>query len=335
MNLHPSDVLYDGENADRARLPVCDHYAGNEKLIRKSLALQAELAVDGRATFDITFDCEDGAAAGREADQAKLVAALLLDPANRFDRCGVRVHDPRHPALNAELDIIVSQAGERVAYVTFPKLHDAAEAADCVARLNAAADRHGIARRIPAHVLIETHGALRDVFAIAAVPQIECLSFGLMDFVSAHFGAIPAAAMTAPGQFDHPLVRRAKLEISAACHAFGKVASHNVTTDFSEARVAHDDALRAAREFGYTRMWSIHPTQVAPILAAFEPEADAITEAAEILLAAQASQWGPTQRAGRLHDRASYRYYWEVLQQAALVGAAMPEAARSAFFASI
>ncbi|WP_085316907.1 HpcH/HpaI aldolase/citrate lyase family protein [Derxia lacustris] len=332
--MHPSDVLYDGENADRLRLPVCDHYAGSEKLIRKSLALQAELAVDGRVTFDITFDCEDGAAAGREAAQAALVAALLVDPANRFDRCGVRVHDPRHAALDEELDIVVGRAGQRVAYVTFPKLHNAAEAHDCVARLNAAADRHGIARRIPAHVLIETHGALREVFDIAATPQVECLSFGLMDFVSAHRGAIPDAAMTSPGQFDHPLVRRAKLEIAAACHAFGKVASHNVTTDFSEAAVAHGDALRAAREFGYTRMWSIHPTQIAPIVSAFEPDAGAVTEAAEILLAAQANQWGPTQRAGRLHDRASYRFYWEVLQQAALVGAAMPEAARSAFFAS-
>ncbi|WP_028313023.1 HpcH/HpaI aldolase/citrate lyase family protein [Derxia gummosa] len=332
--MHPGHVLYDGEHADRIRLPVCDHYAGSEKLIRKSLALQAQLAVAQKATFDITFDCEDGAAAGRETEQAALVATLLQDPANLFDRCGVRVHDPRHAALDEELDIIVGRAGQRVAYVTFPKLHDAAEAHDCVARLNAVADRHGIARRIPAHVLIETHGALREVFDIAAVPQIECLSFGLMDFVSAHHGAIPDAAMTSPGQFDHPLVRRAKVEIAAACHAFGKVASHNVTTDFGDTEAARADARRASREFGYTRMWSIHPSQIASIVGAFAPAPEAVEEAADILLAAQAAQWGPTQRAGRLHDRASYRYYWEVLQQAALVGAALPERARSAFFAS-
>ena len=30
-------------------------------------------------------------------------------------------------------------------------------------------------------------------------------------------------------------------------------------------------ASRAAREFGYTRMWSIHPAQIRPILEAFGP----------------------------------------------------------------
>jgi citrate lyase subunit beta/citryl-CoA lyase len=44
------------------------------------------------------------------------------------------------------------------------------------------------------------------------------LSFGQMDFTSSHRGAIPAKAMQSPGQFDHPLLRRAKVEISAACH---------------------------------------------------------------------------------------------------------------------
>ena len=58
-----------------------------------------------------------------------------------------------------------------------------------------------------------------DWWAVAGDPRVQSLSFGLMDFVSAHQGAIPASAMSAQGQFEHPLVRRAKLEISAACHA--------------------------------------------------------------------------------------------------------------------
>jgi citrate lyase subunit beta/citryl-CoA lyase len=36
----------------------------------------------------------------------------------------------------------------------------------------------------------------------------------------------------AQGQFEHPLVVRAKLEIAAACHAHGKVPSHCVVTEF-------------------------------------------------------------------------------------------------------
>jgi citrate lyase subunit beta/citryl-CoA lyase len=177
------------------------------------------------------------------------------------------------------------------------------------------------------HVLIETHGALRGVFAIAALPQVECLSFGIMDFVSSHYGAIPASAMRTPGQFVHPLVVRAKLEIAAACHAYGKVPSHNVTTDIKDSAVVATDAQRAAAEFGYTRMWSIHPSQIKPVLKAFTPRLSEANEAAAILHEAQKAHWGPISQHGRLHDRASYRYYWTVLRRARLAGLALPEAA--------
>ena len=73
-----------------------------------------------------------------------------------------------------------------------------------------------------------------DYLGLAAHPRIESLSFGMMDFVSAHRGAIPASAMSATGQFEHPLVLRAKLEISAACHAFAKTPSHCVVTEFKD-----------------------------------------------------------------------------------------------------
>lgn len=59
--MHPSKVLFQGDHVP-AMLPVCDHYAGTEKLMRKSMALQQEIG----PRFDITFDCEDGAAAGDE-----------------------------------------------------------------------------------------------------------------------------------------------------------------------------------------------------------------------------------------------------------------------------
>jgi citrate lyase subunit beta/citryl-CoA lyase len=335
MSLHPSVVLFDGE-AQGLRLPACDHYAGSEKLMRKSLALQAVTAVDGRANFDITLDCEDGASAGDEAHHASLIASLLNSSENRFARVGVRVHDLMHPSRRDELDIIVREAGREVAYITFPKVRGAGEARRCVEVVNDAAERHGIERNIPVHVLIETHGALEDVRAIAAVRQIECLSFGLMDFVSAHRGAIPDSAMRSPGQFDHALIRRAKLEISAACHAHGKVPAHNVTTEFSDPAVAAADALRASTEFGYTRMWSIHPSQIASIVHAMQPSEEEVETASAILLAAQEAAWGPIRFAhgdvARLHDRASFRYYWNVLQRAQGAAAHIPEAARQAFF---
>jgi len=318
----PQDALFDpGEAA--SGLPVCDHYAGVEARMTKSLALQAELG----PVFDVTLDCEDGAPVGAEAAHAELVTAMLMSPANVHGRCGVRVHPVGHPSFAADVATIVGAAAARLAYVMLPKVDGVAD----VARAAAALDAAGGAR-VPLHALVETHGGLREVAAIAAHPRIESVSFGLMDFVSAHHGAIPASAMTAQGQFTHPLVQRAKLEIAAACHAAGKVASHCVVTEFKDERLLADAARQAARELGFARMWSIHPNQIRPILAAFAPDPDEVEIAGEILLTAQEADWGPTAHRGALQDRASYRYHWHVLERASRTGRVLPEPVRAAFF---
>jgi citrate lyase subunit beta/citryl-CoA lyase len=319
--MHPSEVLFQGQRQPLL-LPACDHYAGSEKLMRKSMALQQELG----PVFDITFDCEDGAAAGNEAAHARLVAGLLNDEGNRFRRIGARLHDVASPHFEQDVELIVGAAAQRLAYVVLPKPNGIDDVLRAQQIVNAAAEKAG-RPGLPLHVLIETHGALHDAYAIAALPQVECLSFGIMDFVSAHHGAIPASAMRTPGQFTHPLVVRAKLEMVAACHAHDKVPSHNVTTDIKDSAVVANDATRAAGEFGFTRMWSIHPDQIKPIVKAFTPRVSEVNEATNILLEAMAADWGPIAQHGRLHDRASYRYYWAVLQRAKLAGLALPDAA--------
>jgi len=317
--MHPSEVLFQGTHAP-VSIPACDHYAGSEKLMRKSLALQQELG----PVFDITFDCEDGAAAGNEAAHATLVAQLIAGEENRHGRIGARVHDCGSEFFESDVDIICGAAAERLAYLVLPKVDSAEQLEDAISMINRHCGERG---HLPIHVLIETHGALQDVRAIAALPQVECLSFGVMDFVSAHHGAIPATAMRSPGQFTHPLVARAKLEISAACHAYGKVPSHNVTTEIKDTAMVANDAARANAEFGYTRMWSIHPDQIKPILKAMAPRSSEVSEAAQILAEAAAADWGPIKHNGRLHDRASYRYYWTIIQRARMSGAPMPEGA--------
>ena len=320
--MHPSEVLFQG-NRQPLLLPACDHYAGSEKLMLKSMALQQELG----PLFDITFDCEDGAPAGAEPAHAQLVVRLLASEGNRHGRIGVRVHDIGSPFFEGDVAVIVGGAAQHMAYLVLPKADSVEEVARAIELINIHGAKAGRAALLPVHVLIETHGALRDADAIAALPQVECLSFGIMDFVSAHYGAIPGNAMRTPGQFAHPLVVRAKLEIVAACHAHGKVPSHNVTTEIKDTAVVANDAQRAAGEFGFTRMWSIHPDQIKPIIKAFTPRLSEVNEAANILADAIKANWGPISQNGRLHDRASYRYYWTVLQRAKLAGLGLPDAA--------
>jgi citrate lyase subunit beta / citryl-CoA lyase len=328
--VHPREALFDASEPAPPTLPVCDHYAGVEARMRKSLALQHELG----PVFDVTLDGEDGAPVGGEVEHALLIAALLAGADNRFGRVGVRLLPLHHPQFE-DVARAVLDAARPPAYLMLPKprhADDVVQAARAIDALGGSA--------IPLHALIETHGALRDVHAIAAHPRIESLSFGLMDFVSAHRGAIPASAMGVKGQFEHPLVVRAKLEIAAACHAQAKVPSHSVVTEFKHLRALSDAATLACRQFGYTRMWSIHPDQIRTIVDAFTPSTAEVDQAIEIIMAARDAQWAPIRHKhggqDTLHDRASYRYFWQILERAERTsyadGPQLPAEVRAAFF---
>jgi len=327
-SVHPRDVLL-GAQAQTGFLPVCDHYSGVEVRMRKSLQLQAEMTQEfGTCVFDVTLDCEDGAPVGLESQHASLVARLAAAAAPEA-RVAARVHAVDHPAFANDVATIVGEAGHRLCHLMVPKV----ESVDDVLMAERALERASAAH-VPLHVLIESPAAVHRAFEIASHPRVQSLSFGLMDFVSAHGGAIPAQAMTSAGQFTHPLVVRAKLEIASACHAHGKVPSHCVVTEFSDMAALQGAAGRASRELGYTRMWSIHPAQIRTILQAFAPLQDDIDTAARIISAAASEDWAPISVDGVLHDRASYRFYWQILERAHSTGRALPLAVRHWFDAS-
>ena len=320
---HPRDVLI-GAQAAASLLPVCDHYSGVLARMTKSLQLQAEMTEEfGTCVFDCTLDCEDGAPVGGEAEHAQLVAELVQGASERA-RVGARVHPVDHPAFENDMATIPGRAGQHLSHIMIPKV-ESVDDVDRAERALLAAYPAGL----PLHVLIESPGAVHRAFEIAAHPRVQSLSFGLMDFVSAHAGAIPADGMGAVGQFSHPLLVRAKLEIASAAHAAGKVPSHCVVTEFKDETAMRSAARRAAREFGYTRMWSIHPSQIRPILEAFAPDERQVDEATRLLLAAERAEWAPISFDGSLHDRASYRHFWQVLERAHATGRVLPaEAAR-------
>ena len=327
MAVHPNEALFGGEKPFPL-IPACEHFAGSEKLILKALSLQDTIG----PVFDITCDCEDGAASGQERDHAEMIVRVLNSEANKHRMAGARIHDYTHPAWKQDVDILVGGAGKVLSYITIPKCTDISQAKEMIAYIQKMALFHGVEREIPVHILIETHGALRQVHEIAALPWLQVLDFGLMDFVSAHNGAIPASAMRSPGQFEHRLLARAKAEVAAAALANGVVPAHNVTLDLKNVETTFSDASRARNEFGFLRMWSIYPTQIQAIVDAMKPNFDEVNDAANILLAAQAADWGPIQYAGELHDRATYRYFWEILQKAKVTGVAISEQANSSFF---
>ncbi|MFM1848191.1 MAG: hypothetical protein RL417_1665 [Pseudomonadota bacterium] len=326
--LHPRDALFSTSDPAFPIIAPCDHYAGSEKLMLKSLALQRELG----PIFDVTFDCEDGAARGKTQEHRELISRLIASPENLFGAVGVRIHDLEDPEWRNDIGYFLRESGDRLAHVTIPKARDFAAAAEAVELFESTRHNLGIKRDIPLHLLIESQGALRDIWQIAALPGLRGLDFGIMDFISSHRGALPAEATRSPGQFDHRLLARAKTELVAACLANGLVPSHNVTLDLTDPTVVRSDAYRARMEFGFLRMWSIHPLHIRAIVEAFKPDFTEASRAGEILLQAQQSGWGPLRYGGELYDRASYRMLWDTLQRAHKAGLHLGESVLQAFF---
>ena len=327
MPRHPNEALFEGE-PPMPVIPSCEHFAGTEQRIQKAFELQEQMG----GVFDITMDLEDGAPTGEETEHAHMAARMQNSEANKHNMAGVRIHDYTHNHWRADVDIVVGEAAERVAYLTVPKCTEASQGDEMIAYIRERTQQAGVNREIPIHILIETHGALHDAWELAALPNVQVLDFGLMDFVSAHHGTIPAAAMRSPGQFNHQLIRRAKGEVVAAALAHGVVPAHNVTLELRDEEVIYGDARRAREEFGFMRQWSIYPAQIEPITRAMAPEAPEVALGEAIMLKAFEADWGPIQHEGDLHDRATYRYYWEALQRARLMNVPLSDEVENLFF---
>ena len=64
-------------------------------------------------------------------------------------RVGVRIHDRTHPHWRQDLDILISRAGERIAYIVLPKAERAADVLEQIGILDATRARYGVTREIP------------------------------------------------------------------------------------------------------------------------------------------------------------------------------------------
>ena len=196
--IHPNDALFQGEKPFPV-INTCEHFAGSEKLIEKAMELQQKL----EGIFDITMDCEDGAKQGEERKHAEMVVAMAKSAKNTHKKSGVRIHDCGNAWWKQDVDILVPGAGDSLAYITLPKPTRVDQVREQISYIQDACKKANLKREIPIHVLIETHGALRDAYQIAALPWVQVLDFGLMDFVSGFHGAVGAENMRSPGQFDH------------------------------------------------------------------------------------------------------------------------------------
>ncbi len=324
--LSPQAALYGSERA-LPLLPACVHYAGSERFIRKALVLQA-----GRGpVFDIACDCEDGAPVGAEREHARALAALIAGADNRFDRVGARIHDVRPRGGATEL----GSWSAKPAMVSRSSPYPRSESA----RGRRAGSRGACPRgrppragsRIPVVVLVETHGAVHDTSAIAALPA-SCASTSARSTSSAPSGRRPRGGdgKSGPVRAPAPPSREMRNRGRGARSGADPGPRRHPRNRRSRSGVRGCPARPGG--IGFLRMSSIHPSQIDAIVRACNRRPAKLPKPRPCSRQRRQSPgrrwpWPVACTIG-----ASYRYFWTVLQRAQAAGAPIPAPA-AAFFA--
>jgi citrate lyase subunit beta/citryl-CoA lyase len=306
---NPYNFLIEKSNK-KINIPSCEHYVNTISQLEKIIKLQ----LSQPRYFDVIIDLEDGAGdINKEQHLSDFIAAAKLIPEGI--RFGVRILDFAHEFAEIQLAHILQHLGTAIAYITLPKISspvtiDYAE---------------NIMRRysdnlVPLHVLIETQQAIVECNAIAAHPCVEALDFGIIDFINDHEGVITQQAMSSPMQFKHALIQQAKTTLVAAATHYGKVAAHNVCVDLQNSEQAFMDAKCAHLYYGFTRMLSIHPTQIEPIIRGFSSSTEELEELCSILQMAKEANWKPIRYKNIFYDLPNYKYCFKKLQTAMQYG---------------
>ena len=229
----------------------------------------------------VILDLEDAVAPKAKAGaRARLQASVeILRSAGRG--VVVRINAPWRLALE---DLAASCAAG-VDAIMVPKVEDAARLAVVAEMLAECETAQGNHTEIALLALIEAPIALNGLAAIAAVPRVIGLALGSEDF-SLSLGVEPTA-----DNLDLPC-----RHIAFAAAARGQMAC-GLPLSLAEFRDldSYGKAVAAARAMGMTGALCIHPAQIGPVNAGFEPS-PAETATAQAILEA----WGQPARGGQM-----------------------------------
>ncbi|MGN5374758.1 HpcH/HpaI aldolase/citrate lyase family protein [Sphingomonas hankookensis] len=253
----------------------------------------------------LILDLEDAVAAPAKDTARAAVRDWLLEGAS-LPRI-VRINPVDGPLAAADL---IALAGTRPDAIMVPK----AEGATTIAALDALLAPHGLADIPLLPIATETPAAIFQLGSYGAVAhRLSGITWGAEDLPAA-IGA--ATAREADGRYTPPYEMARALTLFGA-HAAGVAAIDTVYPAIRDEAGLAAYAARAARD-GFTGMMALHPAQVAPINAAFTPDAAAVARARAIVDAFAAHPGaGALQVDGRMVDAPHLKQARRILSLAA------------------
>lgn len=257
-----------------------------QRMIDKALGLDADA---------LMLDIEDGVAPAEKDQARRLIGeALARERQPREPLRFVRVNAIGHRRMEDDLAAVLRPGLDGL---VLPKVESPAEVAAVESRV--AAHEAACGARLRLLVAIESPAGLLAAPAIASCSErVAGLMFGAEDF-GRELG-LPASRQ---GEAQDLLYARSALVVAAASARVQAV--DGVWVDLRDPEGLERFALQS-RRLGFTGMSSIHPSQVAPINAAFRPGAEEIDHARKVIAAyeeAAARGDGSVAFGGQLIDR--------------------------------
>ena len=232
---------------------------------------------------------------------------------------------------------IVPAAGHKLDVIMLPKVEgpwDIHYLDQLLAQLEA---RHGIARPILIHAILETAEGVKNVEAIAAAsPRMHGMSLGPADLAASRGmkttrvgGGHPAYGVLADPDTANASAPRAFMQqdlwhytvarMVDACQAYGIKAFYGPFGDFSDP-AACEAQFRNAFLMGCVGAWSLHPSQVEIAKRVFSPDPGEVTFAKKIL-AAMPDGTGAVMIDGKMQDDATWKQAKVIVDLARAVAA--------------
>jgi citrate lyase subunit beta/citryl-CoA lyase len=240
----------------------------------------------------IVIDLEDAVAPSDKALAREHIVAWLTGRTDLGERVLVRINDAGTPWFDADLSLV---RGAGIRAIMLPKVEHGHQ----VDRVRAALPSGGFV--IP---LIESARGVLAVESIAAVPAVQRLAFGTLDY------AVDLDLSVDERGLVYPACR-----IAIASRAAGLLSPiAGVTTEIDdEGRLLAD--LAFARACGFGAKLCIHPRQVAALHRAMVPRPEEIAWAHRVLAAASAAS-GAVQVDGQMVDRPVVMKAQSILERA-------------------
>ena len=275
----------------------------SEKKLAKAFSTQADALI---------LDLEDSVSPERLPLARQMVCAYLSDHPRGQQAVWVRIN----PLLTelALHDLAAVMPG-RPDGILLPKSLNAQDVVKLDHFLSALETREGIALGTTLIIPIATEvpGALFELNSYAGASHRRAgMTWGAEDLATA-VGA--SSNKTDNGEFDFTYQLARSMCLLAASHAQVQ-AIDTLSVDFRDEAALRKDVLRA-RQAGFTGKLAIHPDQVLPIHAGFQPTPAELTHAQRIVDAfAQAQGAGAVQLDGRMVDKPHLTQALRLLQLA-------------------